>query len=208
MGLDMYLSAHKKVSEKERSLVAGYSAKSAYVSGYSFQPEEQQAEYRRLVSAFGVDEVVAPDSPGAYASSREVSFTVAYWRKANQVHTWFVENVQGGVDECQEAPVSREQLTKLKSICERVLESSPLVAGSVYTGRSYDDEGVHEHFQEGQVIAEPALAQELLPAQAGFFFGSTDYDQWYLEQVKDTIEQIERALRLPEKWEFVYQSSW
>lgn len=27
---------------------------------------------------------------------------VAYWRKANQIHRWFVDNVQNGKDDCRD----------------------------------------------------------------------------------------------------------
>ncbi len=45
-----------------------------------------------------------------------------YWRKANAIHQWFVENVQNGVDECQLAYVERSQLDRLKELCEEALE--------------------------------------------------------------------------------------
>ena len=35
---------------------------------------------------------------------------VGYWRKANQIHKWFVDNVQDGVDDCGEYKVTKEQL--------------------------------------------------------------------------------------------------
>jgi hypothetical protein len=38
---------------------------------------------------------------------------VGYWRKANQIHRWFVENVQDGVDNCGEYTVTREKLDEL-----------------------------------------------------------------------------------------------
>lgn len=47
--------------------------------------------------------------------------TVGYWRKANSIHKWFVDNVQNGVDECQSSPVSRENLLKLKNACQDAL---------------------------------------------------------------------------------------
>ena len=31
---------------------------------------------------------------------------VAYWRKFNALHNWFVQNCQDGVDECQYAEVT------------------------------------------------------------------------------------------------------
>jgi hypothetical protein len=50
----------------------------------------------------------------------------------------------------------------------------------------------------------------LLPPQSGFFFGSTDVDEWYWEDVERTRDLLDRILadeRL-KNWEFYYQSSW
>ena len=44
-----------------------------------------------------------------------------------------------------------------------------------------------------QVLANNSLAEELLPTTSGFFFGSTDYDEYYFEdvrEVKDTFDGI------------------
>ena len=44
-----------------------------------------------------------------------------------------------------------------------------------------------------EVLASHDKASFLLPTQAGFFFGSTDYDDWYfddVESVKTTFESI------------------
>lgn len=49
-----------------------------------------------------------------------------YWRKANQIHKWFVENVQNGIDNCAMYYVSKESLYKLKELCEKVLEDKEL----------------------------------------------------------------------------------
>lgn len=48
---------------------------------------------------------------------------VGYWRKANQVHNWFVQNVQNGEDDCGEYVVTREQLKALRDLCEEVLQN-------------------------------------------------------------------------------------
>lgn len=55
-----------------------------------------------------------------------------------------------------------------------------------------------------------ALAAALLPAQAGFFFGSTDYDEWYFEDIKETIKILEAALNEEtDVWSSIhYRSSW
>jgi hypothetical protein len=111
-----------------------------------------------------------------------VSFEAGYWRKANHIHQWFVDNVQDGIDECREHAVSREQLTELLSVCKRVM-------------------------------ADPKLAEELLSTASGFFFGSTDYDEYYFEEIERTIAILEEILA-PENEkkylyvDFYYQSSW
>ena len=49
----------------------------------------------------------------------EIIEDVMYWRKANHIHTWFVENCQDGEDNCERAHVSRDQLDELATLCER-----------------------------------------------------------------------------------------
>ena len=41
-----------------------------------------------------------------------------YWRKANAIHGWFVENCQDGIDECQKTYITKTDLIKLKELCE------------------------------------------------------------------------------------------
>lgn len=193
MGLDMYLRAQK------------------YVSGYRFQREQgdpEVNEFDRLVDLFGMGEFVTDDSPAAY-----VEFTIGYWRKANQIHSWFVEHVQGGVDECQEAHVSREQLSALREACLRVLASSELVPGSVHAGTVYDAEHPKGAviMEDGQIVADPRVAHEVLPTAEGFFFGGTDYDEWYVDDLKRTVAIIDKAFTLLDGegyWSIIYQSSW
>lgn len=49
---------------------------------------------------------------------------------------------------------------------------------------------------------------EVLEPTAGFFFGSYEKDEYYYQDLRDTIEGITEALELPESFEFYYQSSW
>ena len=55
---------------------------------------------------------------------------IGYWRKANQIHNWFVENVQNGVDNCEYFIVKKEQLEKLLNLCIQVKASCHLIKGS------------------------------------------------------------------------------
>jgi hypothetical protein len=101
MGLDMYLSARK------------------YVSDYTFQKGEDTKTVNDILSAVGLDRnALSKDSPGI-----SVAVNVGYWRKVNSVHNWFVKNVQGGVDECQESYVTREQLEELFSTVALAIKS-------------------------------------------------------------------------------------
>jgi hypothetical protein len=50
---------------------------------------------------------------------------------------------------------------------------------------------------------------EILEPKGGFFFGSTDIDEYYWSDIKATSEGLVRALSLPEKeYDFYYQASW
>jgi len=69
-----------------------------------------------------------------------------YWRKANHIHKWFVENVQNDEDDCGFYWVDAEQLEKLLSICEEVLADHskapkllPTTEGFFFGGQDYGD---------------------------------------------------------------------
>jgi hypothetical protein len=50
---------------------------------------------------------------------------------------------------------------------------------------------------------------EILEPVEGFFFGSTEIDEGYWDDIQNTVTGLERALTLPEKeYDFYYQSSW
>ena len=66
-----------------------------------------------------------------------------------------------------------------------------------------------------EVDDNPELANELLPTVDGFFFGSTEYDEYYFEDIKRTIDMLEEILNEEKDYneldfysEFTYQSSW
>ena len=52
---------------------------------------------------------------------RKIIFEVGYWRKANAIHKWFVENVQKGKDNCEKYQVSKEQLENLRALVIKAL---------------------------------------------------------------------------------------
>ena len=156
MGLDMYLS------------------KKTYVKQWEHKGDEN----------FKV-EVTKKGEPVSHIKSERISYVeeeVGYWRKSNQIHNWFVQNVQNGTDDCGTYFVSEEQLEELLELCKRVIENNE-------------------------------LADELLPSADGFFFGSTNYDEWYFKDLTNTIEIIETLLSERNEGGYLdgdiyYHSSW
>lgn len=120
-----------------------------------------------------------------------------YWRKANQIHNWFVENVQHGNDDCGDYEVEVEQLVELRDVCEKVIAASRLVKGTVMNGYVNGE----PNYQEGRVIEDATVAKELLPTAEGFFFGSTEYNEWYLDDVYRTRDGIDAILANIEPYE-------
>ena len=152
MGLDMYL----------------------YKKNYIWQGEwvNPEAKQEVIVKTGGeVDKKIKPERV------KYVVEEVGYWRKANHIHNWFVQNVQNGTDDCGNYYVSREKLEELLDICRIV---------------SIDKE----------------KAEQLLPTASGFFFGGTEYDEWYYQDIEDTIKILEDILSDENGDDFEYHSSW
>jgi hypothetical protein len=55
------------------------------------------------------------------ARVKEITAEVMYWRKSNAIHKWFVDNVQDGIDECQESWLERKHLEALLTVIDEVL---------------------------------------------------------------------------------------
>ena len=116
MGLDMYLTARQHL--------------------YDWRTPEETAVHRAINEAL--------NSP--LGEVQEVTIEVAYWRKANAIHRWFVKNVQDGIDECQTAYVPREKLEELLIIVNQVFEDHslahellPASEGFFFGGQEYDE---------------------------------------------------------------------
>ena len=165
MGLDMYLSAKKYVEKIDWSAMRDNDS-----MDYAAATIPQ---WNSIVEIADMSHIA--DVNDIYGVS--VSVNAAYWRKANQIHKWFVDNVQDGNDNCGEYYVSHEQLKDLLDTCK-------------------------------SAVARKDPNQ--LPPQAGFFFGGTDIDEYYWRDIKNTIKQLDRLVKLPdfEKLSFYYSSSW
>lgn len=133
---------------------------------------------------------------------------VGYWRKANHIHNWFVENVQDGEDDCKEYYVSREKLQKLLETVKLVLKSVTLKPQKIQVGTTWSkDKGEQPIMEDGGVIENTGVAEELLPTTSGFFFGGTNYDNYYVESLKETQKILENVLK-ENDGDFYYEASW
>jgi len=132
----------------------------------------------KINEAIGVEPDFEKRFNGSSLVAKEISLDAMYWRKANAIHGWFVNVVQDGEDNCKEYEVDREQLETLRDLCKDILEHP-------------DDE----------------RDEDLEPTQ-GFFFGSYKKDEWYYQDLKDTVEGLDKVLALPDEYSFHYQASW
>jgi hypothetical protein len=156
MGLDMYLS------------------KKTYVKNWDHHPEWRRFEVT----------VIQGNEPYDNIKTERVKFViedVGYWRKANHIHKWFVDNVQNGEDDCREYYVSKEDLAALLEACYEV-KNNPDEAHEILP------------IQEGY-----------------FFGDYDYNNQYYMDQVQHTINIIESLLKEFEvngDSDIYYQSSW
>lgn len=51
-------------------------------------------------------------------------------------------------------------------------------------------------------------ADELLPTKEGFFFGDTEYDEYYFESLERTADALDGLIKEHPNDEYIYQSSW
>ena len=143
-----------------------------FVSGYDHAKDEN---YGKLLDLLNVDEKDAVDAI-------TVSVGVGYWRKANAIHNWFVQNVQNGEDNCARYYVSTEKLEELKADCEDSL-------------RAYLD-------------GDKVKAENIIAPTSGFFFGSTEIDDFYAKDLNHTIAVIDKVLTKFKGYDIFYRSSW
>lgn len=127
MGLDQYLYAKK----------------------HTYRPTEYDTETQKTVKPLhsALKEAIGSDADLLTGiGSLHVEMQVAYWRKANQIHNWFVTKCGNGKDTCQIIYVTRENLEELLALCKTVsLDKNsaetklPTVDGFFFGSADYDE---------------------------------------------------------------------
>ena len=161
MGLDMYLELRKSNSK--------------YESRYS---KDIHFDYPQAIKQFE-----APIFDRNFKSMTITeSYQIGYWRKANAIHKWFVDNCGNGEDRCQEMYLRLSDITKLLEECEKVLkdhtiaeEELPTTKGFFFGSLEYDD----------------------------WYFEDIQYTYDLMKQVKEFLQDPENI-----DWEVVYKASW
>lgn len=189
MGLDMYL--YKK----------------SYVKNWNNTPDEQKhsitvrigGKIRKDIKRERISHIVEE---------------VAYWRKFNALHNWFVQNCAGGEDDCKEVYVEKSEIRRLIVDLKKIkasLDKSDKKKVSVQTG--WSSKG--DIYTEIDVFTDTSLAEELFPTAAGFFFGGTEYGMMYYEDIVETIKVFEDLIAEEDKLpkgvyagDFYYRASW
>jgi hypothetical protein len=227
MGLDMYLNRmprYKRTTAAKVSAIENYldwmkdkedpesDARNHTLEGWCGvkQNDLPPQDYIDFYSQFYNTKYSVWDKEKKYGWAR-IMEQVGYWRKANQIHNWFVDAVQNGEDDCRyHNEVTKEILEDLLDTCETVLKNSELVEGQIQNGYHFEHGEMVPDMCDGKYIKDPSIAMELLPSASGFFFGGTDYDEYYLDDIKETIDIITKVLETTDfdKEMIYYVSSW
>jgi hypothetical protein len=103
---------------------------------------------------------------------------LGYWRKANAIHAYFTRDLEDGEDNMRRVYLKKKDLMDLKERCMKVIAGGP------------DD------------------AQVWLPTKGGFFWGSQDYDEYYLKDIQDTLDIVSEVLNDWKQNDRVYYYAW
>lgn len=218
-------------------------------------------------------------------TSISVEKGMAYWRKANAIHLWFIKKGEldedgKPIDNCQPILLYKNDLEELLDKCEQVKAKAKLKWGlikdcqerlnedtivEIYdpikdefgtivelkaTGekmtydkltngtfckaissedllRKFGSENFYYEKIESRlvqvwtftdVITNVSEIAKILPTRRGFFFGSTEYDKWYMGDVNSTIEIIKQIIKEHDELvasgvkeyniDYIYQASW
>ncbi len=150
MGLDMYLYRVPKVASLDELQKINSRLDKAYIDN-NMQNELKAIakEYDYIYDIdFAINRYVDIDKykadPKGWGNLIDLTIRVAYWRKFNALHAWFVANVQDDEDNCGAYIVTIDHLKKLqKDLSELTPETAstilPTQVGFFFGGVDYDE---------------------------------------------------------------------
>lgn len=103
---------------------------------------------------------------------------IAYWRKCNYLHKFF-------------CTFGEEVEADIYYFIPRAL--------------------LNEFLEKASIVLEAKkeeVSSKLLPTQSGFFFGETEYDFYYYDQIERDINTVNEILALYPDEEFLYYAWW
>ena len=192
MGLDMYLYRATKKDFADRKNF--YAKENAFykkwddiLGGFPVKDNGWEIDESRLTesqktdySNFLREQKVLEDGKPAIVESREIF----YWRKFNALHGFIVDTFANGVDECQTIEIGKAGVAKIVSALRE-------------TAR--------------MLKAKHGLDPTKLPVKpvGGFFFGSTEIDDYYKRNIEEALEMFDNLLAsLSDEETVFYEASW
>lgn len=134
---------------------------------------------------------------------------IGYFRKVNFLMAFF--NYEGN---CEYKEIAKSELEDLKERTDRLMACKPVrkvkhwyrTEDAVKKANPVENEDywVEKIYSK----ADQELAEDLLPTQSGFFYGNTEYNHYYWEDVKEVNEWVEAVLNDLKDEEIVLMYCW
>lgn len=192
MGLDMYLN---RMPRYGTATPADVNAIDGYM-GYLERPDKYKEDSMKDWCGIAEEDLPAQDVIDFYKpyyvhrystwdteknyGYKTIFDQVGYWRKENEIHKWFVDHIQNGIDDCDyHHEIDKNTIEVLLNQCREIQK-------------------------------DHKKAKKILPTQDGFFFGGCDYDEYYFKGINDTVEILEKVLKTTDfdTQAIYYVSSW
>ena len=128
---------------------------------------------------------------------------LSYFRKVNFLVKFFNDKM---VEYCGETILDGLDIPIDKKWCEELLDKCNQVINKY-------NELKASYTPDTDCNNTKLFESEVLPTMAGFFYGSTDYDKWYLGDVKDVIEHLKNNIipefdKLDDNEYIVFNTDW
>lgn len=104
---------------------------------------------------------------------------IMYWRKANQIRGWFVSH-------------------------------NIILDGDDCVKRDVTLQNLKDLIEDCKTVLDNhSLAEELLPCTSGFFFGSDEYDEYYFDELEETVSRLQPIINSAKEDDvFIYEDWW